>query len=68
MLNVNTNFFDTFIKGKSDTGFLRYLIDDITNEQIKNISERKQRKERALKTRVFGSLICVIPAPKLKWS
>ena len=40
---VDTDFFNTFIKGKSDTIFVRYLINKITPEQLKIISINKDK-------------------------
>lgn len=38
---VDSLFFDNFIKGNSDSSFLKYLIPDISQEEIKNISKTK---------------------------
>ncbi len=35
------SFFNYFIKGNSDTNFLKYIISDINDEEIKNISNKK---------------------------
>jgi len=40
-IQCNEDFFHSFIKGKSDAGFLGYLIPDITNEKIIQISNAK---------------------------
>lgn len=40
-LYCDKNFFDSFIKGKSDTDFLQYLIPSISKEKIKDISKYK---------------------------
>ena len=40
---VDTDFFNTFIKGKSDAIFVRYLINKITPEQLKIISINKDK-------------------------
>lgn len=40
-IHCNMNLFNCFIKGKSDNLFLKYLIPDITNEKINEISQIK---------------------------
>ena len=40
-ITVDTKFFNDFIKGKSDVNFLKYLIPNIQNEEIKNVSKQK---------------------------
>ena len=40
-ITVDTKFFNDFIKGKSDVNFLKYLIPNIQNEEIKSISKQK---------------------------
>lgn len=40
-ITCNKDFFDTFIKGKSDAIFLKYLIKNISSSEINKISELK---------------------------
>lgn len=40
-LSIDRSFFDYFIKGKSDFGFMRYLISNIRDDEIKDISNMK---------------------------
>lgn len=40
---VDKNFFNYFIKGKSDSYFLKYIFSNITNETINNISILKDK-------------------------
>ena len=43
-IEINDDFFYYFIKGKSDTDFLSYLLPNITSEDIKYISKQKDEK------------------------
>lgn len=43
-LLIDEKFFNNFIKGKSDTSFLKFLIPEITDIEIKNISISKDSK------------------------
>ena len=40
-ISVNNEFFNNFIKGKSDVTFLNYLLPQLTNEDIQKISIQK---------------------------
>ena len=40
-INCNKEFFNYFIKGKNDFNFLKYIISNITNDEIKKISKLK---------------------------
>ena len=40
-IKCNSDFFNSFIKGKSDNSFLKYLINNISNEEINKISKKK---------------------------
>ena len=40
-IDCNEEFFHSFIKGKSDVGFLRFLIQQITDEELEKISKSK---------------------------
>ena len=40
-LNIDDDFFNNFIQGKSDVEFLRFLIPNITSNEIKKISNEK---------------------------
>tara|TARA_X000000368_G_scaffold416174_1_gene409488 strand:+ start:4062 stop:5771 length:1710 start_codon:yes stop_codon:yes gene_type:complete len=40
-LKCDKTFFNYFIKGKSDITFMKYLCKDITNDRIKEISQKK---------------------------
>ena len=40
-LKCDKTFFNYFIKGKSDITFMKYLYKDITNDCIKDISQKK---------------------------
>ena len=40
-IDCTEDFFHSFIKGKSDISFLKYLINNISNKELKNISKRK---------------------------
>jgi HAD superfamily hydrolase (TIGR01509 family) len=42
-LEIDETFFDQFIKGKSDNGFLEFLIPSITKDEINAISTEKDR-------------------------
>jgi len=42
-LDVDENFFNTFIRGKSDDTFLKYLVKDISISDIKSVSLEKDR-------------------------
>jgi HAD superfamily hydrolase (TIGR01509 family) len=42
-LKTNNNFFDYFIKGKSDKQVLKYILPNITNEKINEISLKKDK-------------------------
>lgn len=42
-LTVDDNFFNTFIQGKSDVEFLRFLIPDISSDEINKISHEKDK-------------------------
>ena len=57
-LKANTNFFDHFIKGKSDSQVLKYILPNITNEEIKKISLRKDElfSEKINKNIVFDGV------------
>ena len=41
-LECDKTFFNYFIKGKSDITFMKYLCKDITNDRIKEISQKKK--------------------------
>lgn len=43
-ITVDTTFFNHFIKGRSDTIFMTYLIPNITNKEIKDISRQKDEQ------------------------
>lgn len=40
-LSVDDNFFTTFIKGKSDLHFLKYLMPDVTEHMLSEFSQKK---------------------------
>jgi HAD superfamily hydrolase (TIGR01509 family) len=42
-INCNKNIFDSFIKGNSDIGFLKFLIPTISNDELINISKLKDK-------------------------
>ena len=41
-INCNIDFFNNFIKGKNDSIFLKYLIPNINDTDIINISKKKR--------------------------
>ena len=42
-IECNNDFFHSFIKGKSDVSFLKFLINNISNDELNNISELKDK-------------------------
>ena len=40
-ISINKEFFDNFIKGKSDVTFLNYLLPQLTNEDIQKYLYKK---------------------------
>jgi len=43
-LTIDDNFFNNFIKGRSDNNFLKFLIPSISQQDIENISKEKDEK------------------------
>jgi len=43
-LSIDNNFFNNFIKGKSDYNFLKFLLPNISQEDIDNISKEKDEE------------------------
>ena len=41
-IKCNKNFFNYFIKGKSDINFMKYIIPSITDTEISKISKKKR--------------------------
>ena len=41
---VNNDFFNNFIKGKSDTTFINYLLPELTKDEIQKLSVEKDKK------------------------
>ena len=58
-ININKEYYNKFIKSKSDNNFLKSIIPDITKSEINSISEKKDElfKNRIHKIKIFDDVV-----------